>query len=141
MRILNEQKSVRLAIAPFDKFAAKSLRALKLNSGSVAIAFVTDSKIARLNKTYRGKNNPTDVLSFPAQSARRVDKKDFLGDIAIAPAVARRYARKNGRSLQTEICILILHGLLHLLGYDHETDRGQMDRIEHKLRRKLGLES
>jgi len=112
---------------------------MELKPDSVAIAFVTDTEIARLNKTYRKKNKPTDVLSFPAQSAKRTNKKKFLGDIAIAPAVARRYAKKNGRTLQSEICVLILHGILHLLGYDHETDRGQMDRVEHKLRRKLGL--
>ena len=141
MRILNKQRKVRLALRPLEDFSLKTLHELKLSSDSAAIAFVTDSEIARLNKTYRKKNKPTDVLSFPAQSAARVHKSKFLGDIAIAPAVARRYAKKNGRSLQTELCVLILHGLLHLLGYDHETDRGQMDRVEHKLRRKLGLES
>jgi len=142
VKILNNQKRVRLVTPPLEKFAQKSLRQMKLEQGSVAIAFVTDSEIARLNKTYRKKNRPTDVLSFPAQpSAKRPNRNKFLGDIAIAPAVARRYAKKNGRSLQTEICVLILHGLLHLLGYDHETDRGQMDRVEQRLRRKLGLES
>ena len=141
MTILNKQKKVGLALRPLDRFSRRAFRQLKLKSNSANIAFVTDAEIARLNKTYRKKNKPTDVLSFPAQSSKRANKKKFLGDIAIAPAVARRYAKKNGRSLQTEICILILHGLLHLLGYDHEADRGQMDRIEHKLRRKLGLES
>jgi probable rRNA maturation factor len=62
-----------------------------------------------------------------------------LGDIAIAPETARRYARKNRRSLSNELRVLILHGVLHLLGYDHETDRGEMDRIEHKMRRRFGL--
>ena len=142
MTILNNQKKVRLALRPLERFSERALRALKLKPQSAALAFVTDAEIARLNKTYRRKNRATDVLSFPAQrSAQRPDKNQFLGDIAIAPAVARRYARENGRSLQTEICVLILHGLLHLLGYDHETDQGQMDRVEHKLRRKLGLES
>jgi len=142
VKILNNQKRVRLVTPPLEKFAQKSLRQMKLEQGSVAIAFVTDSEIARLNKTYRKKNRPTDVLSFPAQpSAKRPNRNKFLGDIAIAPAVARSYAKKNGRSLHTEICVLILHGLLHLLGYDHETDRGQMDRVEQRLRRKLGLES
>ena len=141
MTILNKQKRIRLALRPLDRFSRKALRKLKLKPDSANIAFVTDAEIARLNKTYRKKNQPTDVLSFPAQTPRTLpDKRKFLGDIAIAPAVARRYAKKNGRSLQTEICILILHGILHLLGYDHETDRGQMDRIEHKLRRKLGLQ-
>ena len=141
MTILNKQKKIRLALQPLENFSVKAMRQLKLKSDSTAIALVADSEIARLNKTYRKKNKPTDVLSFPAQnSSRRPNKNKFLGDIAIAPAVARRYAKKNGRSLQTEICILILHGILHLLGYDHETDRGQMNRIEHQLRRKLGLE-
>ena len=112
---------------------------MHLKPHSVAIAFVTDTEIARLNKTYRKKNKRTDVLSFPAQTTKRLNKDKFLGDIAIAPAVARRYSKKNDRTLENEICILILHGILHLLGYDHETDRGQMDRIEFKLRRKLGL--
>ncbi len=65
--------------------------------------------------------------------------KTYLGDIAIAPATARRYAKKNGRSLNNELRVLILHGVLHLLGYDHETDRGEMDRIEQKMRRRFGL--
>ncbi len=141
MKILNNQKRIPLVLQPVERFADNCLRQMKLKPGSVAIAFVTDAEIARLNKTYRKKNEPTDVLSFPVQSAKRRSKNRFLGDIAIAPSVARSYARKNGRTLQSEICVLILHGLLHLLGYDHETDRGQMDRIEHKLRRKLGLES
>ena len=142
MTILNNQKKVRLALRPLERFSERARRALKLKPHSAALALVTDTEIARLNKTYRKKNKPTDVLSFPAQPfPKRPNRNNFLGDIAIAPAVARRYARENGRSLQTEICVLILHGLLHLLGYDHETDRGQMDRVEHKLRRKLGLES
>ena len=142
MKILNQQKNIRLALPPLERFAAKAMRELEVKLGSVAIALVTDAEIARLNKIYRKKPKPTDVLSFPAQpSEKRVNRNKFLGDIAVAPAVARRYAKKNGRPLENEICILILHGILHLLGYDHETDRGQMDRVEHKLRRKLGLES
>ncbi len=64
---------------------------------------------------------------------------EYLGDIAISPATARRYAKKHGRELSSELRVLILHGVLHLLGYDHETDRGEMDRIERKLRKRLGL--
>jgi probable rRNA maturation factor len=139
--ILNKQNKIHLALKPLESFLCKAQRALKLKPDLAAIAFVTDAEIARLNKTYRKKNKPTDVLSFPVQSsAKRLNKNKFLGDIAIAPAVARRYAKKHGRSVEREICVLILHGLLHLLGYDHEADQGQMDRVEHKLRRKLGLE-
>src|SRR2546425_5528608 len=64
---------------------------------------------------------------------------EYLGDIVISPATARRYARKNGRKLPSELQVLILHGVLHLLGYDHEKDHGEMDRIERRLRRRLGL--
>ena len=64
---------------------------------------------------------------------------EYLGDIVISPATARRYAKKNGRKLSDELQVLILHGVLHLLGYDHETDRGKMDRMERKLRKRLGL--
>ncbi len=105
-----------------------------------------------MNETFRRKEGPTDVLSFPAAArggARRPASEggaykrrkagEFLGDIAIAPATARRYARKHGRTLPAELRVLILHGVLHLMGYDHETDRGEMDRIERKLRKRFGL--
>jgi probable rRNA maturation factor len=141
VKILNQQKRVRLLLPPLEKFADRLLRQMQIKPGNVAIAFVTDKEIARLNKTYRKKSKPTDVLSFPAQSVERLNKDKFLGDIAIAPGVARRYAKKNGRTLESEMCVLILHGILHVLGYDHETDQGQMDRIETKLRHKLGLAS
>lgn len=80
----------------------------------------------------------------PALSARHAPRATrrsplFLGDIAIAPETAQRYARKNGRTLGKELRVLILHGVLHLMGYDHESDRGEMDRVEQKLRRKLGI--
>jgi probable rRNA maturation factor len=65
--------------------------------------------------------------------------REYLGDVAISPATARRYAKKNGHRLSSELQVLILHGILHLLGYDHETDRGEMDRVEGKLRKRLGL--
>jgi probable rRNA maturation factor len=110
---------------------------------------VSDAEVARMNETFRKKKGPTDVLSFPASERRRpvrlvrgsrkANKEEYLGDIAISPATARRYAKKNGRTLASELRALILHGVLHLLGYDHETDRGEMDRIEEKLRKRFGL--
>jgi len=99
--------------------------------GTVAIALVTDAAMQRLNRDFRGKNHSTDVLSFPGDPP--------LGDIAIAVPTARRQAREMGHSLRVELRVLALHGLLHLLGYDHETDRGQMHRAEEKLRRRSGL--
>jgi len=91
------------------------------------------------------------VLSFPmivrrkavrlGRGPKTVRAGEYLGDIAISPATARRYAKRHGRKLSSELRVLILHGVLHLLGYDHEADRGEMDRIERKLRKRLGLGS
>jgi probable rRNA maturation factor len=108
--------------------------------GEVAVALVTDAHIRKLNSQYTQKNVPTDVLSFPAQSGSRTPDP-FLGDIVIATGVARRQARDAGHSYQTELRVLALHGLLHLLGYDHDrkNDAGRMARIEARLRRKGGL--
>jgi probable rRNA maturation factor len=122
-----------------------------LPAGSFSVCLVTNAQIARWNRAYRGKSGPTDVLSFRAEPARKpLPKKsrpsgnqpangDYLGDIAIAPAVARSNALRFGRTFEEEMRILVLHGMLHLMGYDHETDRGQMDRREQKVRRELGL--
>jgi probable rRNA maturation factor len=105
--------------------------------GELAIALVSDARMIALNRTYRGKNVPTDVLSFVTEdSASRQ-----LGDLAIAKGVAVRQAREQGHSYQTELRVLALHGLLHLLGYDHDSlnDHGRMGRTEARLRRKGGL--
>jgi probable rRNA maturation factor len=111
--------------------------------GTVSIAVVPDARIRILNRDYRKKDAPTDVLSFPsddtAGAGRTAAPHLFLGDIVIAAGVARRQARDAGHSLQTELRILALHGLLHLLGYDHEQDTGQMARLERRLRRQGGL--
>ncbi|MSO29810.1 MAG: rRNA maturation RNase YbeY [Acidobacteria bacterium] len=101
--------------------------------GDVTVALVRDARVRALNRRYRRKDAPTDVLSFPAE------EKGQLGDVVIAAGVARRQAREAGHSLQTEIRVLALHGLLHLLGYDHEHDEGRMARLERRLRRKGGL--
>jgi probable rRNA maturation factor len=101
--------------------------------GQITVALVPDRRVQELNRTFRGKNTSTDVLSFPA------DEPGVLGDVVIARGVARRQARGAGHDLPTEIRVLALHGLLHLLGYDHEHDGGRMARLEARLRRKGGL--
>jgi probable rRNA maturation factor len=101
--------------------------------GRVTIALVTDAAMRRMNRQYRGADYATDVLSFPS------DLPADLGDIAIARGVAARQAREQGHSETTEIRTLALHGLLHLLGYDHERDRGEMRRVEDRLRLRAGL--
>ena len=99
-----------------------------------------DAAVRSLNRQYRKKDENTDVLSFPAEDEAGLTRPAaFLGDIVIAAGVARRQAGAAGHSLQTELRILALHGLLHLLGYDHEQDTGQMARLERRLRRQGGL--
>jgi probable rRNA maturation factor len=144
--ILNRQRSVRVPVKDLTEFLGRARQALRLPAESVNVCFVTNSEIARWNRKYRGKAGPTDVLSFRAEDENGTGLKPqknssslYLGDIAIAPAVARRNARRFSRTFGQEMRILILHGMLHLMGYDHETDNGQMDRREQRLRRSLGL--
>jgi len=103
--------------------------------GGVTVAVTTDARVRALNRRFRGVNEATDVLSFPA------GEPGELGDIVIARGVASRQARERGHSLATELRVLALHGLLHLLGYDHEQDAGRMARAEARLRRRGGLEA
>ena len=101
--------------------------------GTVVIAMITDARMRRINKQFRGKDYATDVLSFPAVLP------GSLGEMAIATGVLRRQAREAGHSEAVEARVLALHGLLHLLGYDHETDHGEMRRAEERLRKRAGL--
>jgi probable rRNA maturation factor len=169
--ILNQQRRIRVSIPALNKFLSAAQKRLRLPTDSLTVALVTDAQMARWNRAYRGKNQPTDVLSFPGdgprphtaargirngqppRAARRKpagsssstsftsspSSNSYLGDIAIAPAVARRNALRFGRTFDQEMRILILHGVLHLMGYDHESDSGQMERRENRLRRELGL--
>ena len=106
--------------------------------GDVAVALVGDAHVRELNRQYRRNDWPTDVLSFPADPSLPTNAP--LGDIVIAKGVAKRQAREAGHSEQTELRVLALHGLLHLLGYDHAVDGGvRMARLEARLRRKGGL--
>jgi probable rRNA maturation factor len=100
--------------------------------GIVGVRLMDDASIRALNRDFRGQNHSTDVLSFPADSPQ-------LGDLAISIETARRQARAHHHSLDIEVRILLLHGLLHLAGYDHERDQGQMRDLEAALRRRLFL--
>src|SRR5688572_17005708 len=101
--------------------------------GDLSVAIVSDRRMRALNRQFRGKDKVTDVLSFPS------DERGFMGDVVIAAGVARQQAKAAGHSVQTEMRVLALHGLLHLCGYDHEHDDGKMARFEAKLRKKAGL--
>ena len=113
-----------------------------VGKGGVTVAVLPDSEVRRLNRRFRGYNKPTDVLSFPAENGTKAPESSsipFLGDIVIARGVAAKQARALGHTLRAEFRVLALHGLLHLLGYDHETDSGRMARVEARLRRRAGL--
>ena len=99
----------------------------------MTVAIVSDARVRALNRQYRKKDKATDVLSFSSE------ERGFLGDVVIASGVAARQAREAGHSLATEVRVLALHGLLHLLGYDHERDDGRMARLERRLRKRGGL--
>lgn len=105
--------------------------------GTVTLVITSDRRMRTLNREWRGVDRPTDVLSFPAGDGPGPAK--HLGDLVIARETAVRQARDEGHSLSTELRVLALHGLLHLLGYDHERDSGRMARTERRLRRQGGL--
>jgi len=117
------------------RFLNEAQAAVRLK-GAVSILLTTDQKIKTLNRDFRRKNKPTDVLSFPAAE---ISRGEVAGDLAISVDTARRQAREHGHPLAIEIKVLILHGLLHLAGYDHETDNGEMARRERSLRARLRL--
>ena len=149
--ILNQQHEVHVALRPLESFLRRVRRELGLKQSDVTVCLVSDAVITRLNQRFRKRKGPTDVLSFPHVARQRPlrlrrrmrvtssVRHGYLGDIAISPTTARRYAEKQERPLSSELRVLILHGVLHLLGYDHETDHGEMDRIEQKLRKRFGL--
>jgi probable rRNA maturation factor len=114
-------------------------------AGTLTIAIVSDQASRLLNRSYRGVDRATDVLSFPAGPApshsRTAQPRTHLGDVVIARGVARRQARTAGHAETTEWRVLALHGLLHLMGYDHEQDAGRMERMERRLRHAGGLDT
>jgi probable rRNA maturation factor len=110
--------------------------------GEVSVLLTSDNEIRRLNREFRGKDKATDVLSFPAPALPekpRQPERQIAGDLAISLDTAQRQARQFGHSLQIELKILLLHGLLHLAGYDHEIDAGEMAGREDQLRRRFRL--
>lgn len=155
--VINRQRRVSVASPSLERFFARIAKLLDISPDAATVCLVTNAQIARWNRLYRGKTKPTDVLSFPSEAvatkkraARNGSESrglrhspsrngSYLGDIAIAPAVARRNAQHSGRAFDDEMRVLMLHGLLHLLGYDHESDSGQMERLELRLRGQLGI--
>ena len=135
VEVVNRQRHFKVDTEVWTTFATKALAAIGKDESSATIAFVSDKKIRELNRQFRGIDKATDVLSFPADGP----DESNLGDIAISAETAATQAKENGLSFDDEIAQLILHGLLHLSGYDHETDSGEMNRLELRLRRNLGI--
>ena len=123
----------RLTRRDISTFARRVLRAVNLEPRELSIAFVDDEAMRGLNRKFRRKNKTTDVLTFPGDGP-------LLGEIVISIDQARRQAADEKHSLATEVRYLILHGILHAMGYDHETDNGEMNALEVKTRAKVGLD-
>jgi probable rRNA maturation factor len=135
IEVVNRQRRLKVETQAWVDFAGRALQAIGKSGSSANIAFVSDKTIRRLNQQFRGVDKPTDVLSFPDDGPEDLN----LGDIAVSVETAAVQAKENGLSLDGELAQLILHGLLHLSGYDHETDNGEMNRLELRLRKKLGI--
>jgi len=136
IEVVNRQRRLQIDIHAWAAFATKALATIGKSESSATIAFVSDRKIRELNRQFRGVDKATDVLSFPAGEP---DDSE-LGDIAISVDTAATQAKENGLKFEGEIAQLILHGLLHLTGYDHATDNGEMNRLELRLRKKLEID-
>ena len=129
------------------EIADQSLKAVGRSGAAITVAFVRDAVIRRLNRDYRGRDISTDVLSFPAgedvpaglaqAGLGAPEPSRYLGDVVISADTAVSQAQASRFSFEREVSELVIHGVLHLCGYDHETDRGEMNRMELKLRRKL----
>ena len=133
IEVVNRQRHVKMDTDAWADFAAQALDAIGKSGSAATIAFVSDKSIRKLNQQFRSIDKATDVLSFPA------DEPGNLGDVAVSVETAAKQAQESGLSFENEVAQLILHGLLHLSGYDHETDNGEMNRFELRLRRKLKI--
>jgi probable rRNA maturation factor len=129
--LLNRQRTRPVRPARLRRVLQGAAHALDVG-GEVALVLTGDRAIRALNARYRGKDRPTDVLSFPGGASA-----GELGDIVISVQTAEKNAHGLGRTLAQELDVLALHGFLHVLGYDHETDDGTMDRLERRLRKRL----
>jgi len=134
INLFNRQRKVKLESALLKRFLKELSELLKLDKG-FSVVVVSDRRIQEFNRTFARKDYPTDVLSFPCTGDSGMDE-GYLGDIVIS---VERAASQAANGLDNELRILALHGLLHLMGYDHEKDKGQMKRLENQLRRELDL--
>ena len=138
--VINNQRKFKLDRLKYRDFTETAVSRIDEAGGkNVAVAFVSDRRMRELNRQFRAKDATTDVLSFPFEADEFESADDFLGDVVISLEQAARQAAENDLEFETEIRQLILHGILHLCGYDHETDDGEMNRRELELRETLGI--
>jgi probable rRNA maturation factor len=143
IEVVNRQRKLPIDCEFWQTFIVNAVKVVampQLNSEGVTVAFVSDRAMRELNWLWRHKRGTTDVLSFPAeQDEFEKTEGTRLGDIVISVEQAARQAKENRLTFDQEIAQLILHGLLHLCGYDHEIDKGEMNRLELRIRRKLQI--
>lgn len=140
VEVVSRQRKMPLDCERWRAFAEKVLKVAPADGAGVTLAFVSDRVMRELNGRWRRKSGATDVLSFPAgwEEFEKVEGVT-LGDVVISVEQAARQAGEHGLSFENEVEQLILHGVLHLCGYDHERDDGEMNRLELRLRRRLGI--
>ena len=140
IEVINRQRRHKVHTKRWREFGDRALGAVGAGRRDATIVFVSDAAIRKLNRQFREKDSATDVLSFPSlPESFETGAETNLGEIVISLERAQAQAKENGLTNVNEVEQLILHGLLHLCGYDHETDKGEMNRLELKLRKKLGI--
>ena len=141
IEVINRQRKHPVEIERWRVFAEKALRSIDPRQEmSANVVFISDRLMRALNRQFRGRRGTTDVLSFPSEQLAFEKGPGFeLGEVVISAERAAEQAAEHDLDFDTEIAQLILHGLLHLCGYDHETDDGEMNRLELKLRRRLKI--
>ena len=138
--VFNLQRKVKVDTSVFRAFSQALVSGVSETDGrTFSVAFISDDRMKQLNELFRDKDSTTDVLSFPHEPDEFDPDKNNLGDIVISVEQAQKQAAENGLTLENEIKQLVLHGLLHLCGYDHETDNGEMNTRELELREKLEI--
>jgi len=140
VEVVNRQRKISLDCERWRVFAERALKVVPAKGAGATVAFVSDRTMRELNRRWRGKKGTTDVLSFPSgQEEFEKGEGATLGDVVISVEQAERQAAEHDLDFDDEVAQLILHGLLHLCGYDHETDSGEMNALELNLRRRLGI--
>ncbi len=139
IEVVNQQRGTKIDRTQWEQFTRKAMQMVGKEEEGITIAFVSNRRMRELNKRFRHLDKTTDVLSFPSEQDEFSASSPMLGEVAIAVEQAAKQAGENGLNFEQEIAQLILHGLLHLCGYDHERDNGEMNKLELQLRRKLRI--